>query len=314
MESRLKRDSTMMGITSESHAQYYACIEAGGTKFNCEVIDGLGNTIAQAVFPTLSPEQTLPDVVSFFKPFVGCLHSLGIACFGPVQLDKEAQDYGYIRNTPKPGWSNTSVANYFAYELAIPVVFDTDVNGALLGEWTQGAAQGCSDFVYVTVGTGIGAGILANNQVVRGVCHLEVGHMLVPRFPDDNFNGCCPYHGACLEGMASGVALERRWGRPHLLPADHPAWDMEAYYLAVMCVNLTHQLAPQKIVLAGGVMQQTSLLAKIRSEFSRLINGYASEKILANLEQYICGTSLKGRAGAIGCWVMAKSIVDKPLQ
>ena len=298
----------MATATADYQAPFYACVEAGGTKFHCELVDAQGRCVAQAVFPTLAPAQTLPQVVAFFRDLPERVVAMGIACFGPVELNPQSHAYGRITHTPKPGWANTDIAQYFARELDVPVAFDTDVNGALLGEQALGAARGCEHAVYITVGTGIGAGILVNGRLVQGLGHPEVGHMLLPRAPGDDFAGCCPFHGNCLEGMASGTALVKRWGDPRQLPVEHCAWDYQAFYLAALCVNLTHVFAPQSIIFGGGVMQQPHLLAKVRREFAGLINGYAAPAILARLEDYLQLTRLEGRAGVLGCWVMAKTL------
>ena len=287
---------------------YFACVEAGGTKFNCELVDGDGRSVAQAVFPTQTPEETLPRVVHFFQSLALRPQAMGIACFGPVELDRASPDYGCITHTPKPGWANTSIARYFEQALRIPVAFDTDVNGALLGEVACGAASGCDHAVYMTVGTGIGAGVLVNGCLLQGIAHPEIGHMLLPRAMNDDFSGCCPFHGDCLEGMASGAALVKRWGNPRQLPEDHYGWVIQTFYLAALCVNLTHLFAPQKIVFGGGVMQQPHLLARVRREFLRLIHGYTAPQVLAAVDDYLVATGLEGRAGVLGCWVMADTL------
>lgn len=292
--------------------QYIAAIEAGGTKFNCALVDMNFNVIAQNSFPTTHPEKTLPAVSDFFHQVInaqkGELVAIGVASFGPVDLFSESEFYGFITNTPKPFWSNTDICGFFSREFNVPIAFETDVNGAAWGEKIAGQAQSLSDFIYVTIGTGIGAGIVANNVLIRGARHPEVGHMLMPRDQvEDNYPGCCPFHGGCLEGLASGKAMESRWqvaGRD--LPADHSAWRIEAQYLALMCANLTQILAPQKIILGGGVMNQSQLLPMIHEYFAAYVNGYAPAAVLNNIGQYIVQTQLDGRAAIVGIADLAK--------
>ncbi len=286
--------------------RYIAAVEAGGTKFNCALVDLHFNLVVQGAFPTTHPEETLPAVRDFFKHAARAHHgeiiAMGIASFGPVDLFIESELYGYITNTPKPHWSNVDICGFFAREFQVPIVFETDVNGAAWGEKVAGAGQFLNDFVYVTVGTGIGAGIVVNNALVHGIRHPEVGHMLMPRDQvSDNYAGCCPYHLGCLEGLASGKAIESRWGvAGKYLPADHPAWLLQAQYLALMCVNLTQILAPEKIIFGGGVMEQPQLLPLVREYFSAYVNGYAPNAVLNNLNDYIVRTPLNATAAILG--------------
>lgn len=286
-------------------------IEAGGTKFNCALADMQGNVLAKAAFPTTTPVETLAAVRDFFNDAVSArgetLAAMGIASFGPVELDRGAPKYGFITKTPKAGWSDTDICGYFREAFQVPVAFETDVNGAAWGELIAGAAQDCRHFIYVTVGTGIGAGIVINGQLLQGITHPEVGHMLMPReLLVDTYQGCCPFHVGCLEGLASGTAIAQRWGvNGKLLADDHPAWDLEAHYLAVMCVNLTQCFSPQKIILGGGVMEKTLLFPLIRRKFIELINGYAPESILTQIDQYIVPTGLAGQAGIVGALDLA---------
>lgn len=291
------------------NTKLYAGIEAGGTKFNCVIGTDPLNIVARTKIATTTPEQTLPQVRDFFlghgvEP--GQLAGLGIACFGPVDLHLGSPSYGCITSTPKPGWSNTEVAGYFSRELALPVKFDTDVNGSALGEHLHGAAQGLDDFVYITIGTGIGAGVFANGRPLNGHIHTELGHQLIARLPQDSisFTGCCPFHDNCLSDLACGPALEARWQtRAEHLPADHPAWDLQAHYLAVMCVNVTLSYSPRLIILGGGVMQQAQLYPLIREKFKTLMNAYMMPKV--NLDQYIVAPGLSACAGEVGALVLA---------
>lgn len=301
----------MLPIPAHRDTQLLGAIEAGGTKFNCALADMNGNLLVQSAFPTTTPEQTLADVRDFFNETLFAhgaqLAAMGIASFGPVELNPSARHYGFITKTPKPSWSNTDIRGYFRAEFNVPIAFQTDVNGAAWGELIAGAAQACRNFIYVTIGTGIGAGIVINGQLLQGLTHPEVGHILMPRaLIQDDYAGCCPFHVGCLEGMASGTAIAQRWGvHGKYLQDDHPAWDLEAHYLAAMCVNLTHCFAPEKIILGGGVMEKKLLFPLIRSQFAELIYGYASESILQNLDQYIVPTGLAGQAGIVGALDLA---------
>jgi fructokinase len=254
----------------------YGAIEAGGTKFVCGVGTG-PEDLVRTTFPTTTPDETLGRVVSFFQgqPKVA---AIGIACFGPVDLDPNSPTWGHITNTPKPGWAGSDVADRIQKALCVPVEFDLDVNAAAFAEYQWGAGRGIGDVIYVTVGTGIGAGILASGRQVRGLVHPEMGHMRIPHdCAADPFPGACPFHGDCLEGLACGPALERRWGKKaEELPPDHPAWKLEAHYLALAAINLVCMLSPRLILLGGGVMQNAALFPLIRAEVATLMNGYVA--------------------------------------
>ena len=297
---------------SQHKEKLYAGIEGGGTKFNCVIASSPTEVIARATFPTTTPEQTLQQTSNFFieqSKDKGALTSLGLACFGPVDLQRDSPKYGYITATPKKYWSNCDVVGYLKNALDIPVAFDTDVNGAALGEHLYGAARGLDDFVYVTIGTGIGAGVFANGRPLNGMVHPEVGHMLISRHREQvAFDNICPFHDNCLTNVAAGPAIEARWKKSgHELPEDHQAWDLEAYYLAIMCVNLTLCLSPRLIILGGGVMSQTQLYPKIRRHFKELMNGYMLPSIA--LEDYIVAPELPGTSGEVGSIVLAEQAV-----
>jgi fructokinase len=285
-------------------------IEAGGTKFVCGIGTGPGDLI-KAQFVTSDPELTLARVVDFFREQAGDeLEPVGIGSFGPVDLDLTSPTYGYITSTPKVRWQNFDLAGTISRELGVPVGFDTDVNAAMLGEAQWGAAQGLSDALYLTIGTGIGGGVLAHGQVVHGLVHPEIGHLRIPHdVSDDPFPGSCPYHGNCLEGLASGPAMEERWNAPPgNLPLDHVAWILEAHYLSLALVNIALTLSPQRILLGGGVMQQSHLFPMIRQEFARLLNGYVRHPdILDHLDEYIQPARLGGDAGILGALVLAQN-------
>lgn len=289
----------------------YGGIEAGGTKFNCIIASNTDTILARQSFPTTSPAETIGRVLKFFTDTPsnnGQLAGLGIASFGPVDRRVGSPTYGYITSTPKVAWSNTNLLGQLQDSLNIPVEFDTDVNGAALGEGALGAARGLDNYVYVTVGTGVGAGVVANGSPVNGATHLEVGHILTPRDPaEGRFKGTCPYHGDCLEGLVSGPALKARWGRPATeLPPDHEAWEIQARYLAKMCINLTMCYSPERIILGGGVMQQSHLFPKIHTHFQTLMNGYQGGPSARAMKNFIVPTALDGMAGELGALLMAQ--------
>jgi fructokinase len=286
----------------------YGGIEAGGTKFVCGFGTGPGG-LTTARFPTTSPAATLARVVDFLtKEAGGSLRAIGIGSFGPVDLDRNSPTFGFITSTPKPGWANYNLAGEVQQALGIPVGFDTDVNAAALGEAEWGAGYGLSDLLYLTVGTGIGGGAIVGGRVLHGLVHPEMGHIRIPRDSTrDPFPGACPYHGDCLEGLASGPAMKQRWGTPaEQLPPGHPAWALEAHYLALALVDLALTLSPQRIVLGGGVMQP-HLFAPVREEFLRLLNGYVRHPALSQrIEEYIVPPGLGDRAGLLGALVLAR--------
>ncbi len=283
-------------------------LEAGGTKFVCAVADASGSILDATTFPTTTPEQTLASAIDFFRKFP--LQALGVGSFGPVDLRPGSPTWGYITTTPKPGWQNTDVAGAMSRALAIPVAFDTDVNAAALGEKHWGAAQDVDDFIYLTIGTGIGGGGMINGRPMHGLLHPEMGHIRIPRDRTrDPFPGVCPWHGDCLEGLASGPAIEARWGQPGRdLPPDHPAWDLEAHYLALGLVDFILTLSPQRIILGGGVMNQQQLFPKIRQEVQTLLAGYVQHPaIREDIATYIVPPGLGKRAGVLGAVVLGMS-------
>ena len=230
----------------------------------------------------------------------------GLASFGPLDLHPTSTSYGFITSTPKPHWQNTNLVGYFRDALGLPIEFETDVNAALLAEQRWGSAQGLHSAVYVTIGTGVGAGVMLNGHLVHGAMHAEAGHMLIPKHSDDRFHGVCPYHGACLEGLASGPALAERWQcNPKDLEDDHPAWQLQAHYLAAMCVNLALMYSPQKIILGGGVMQRSKLLKYIRRSYLAQMNSYLGGQT-DHVERFIVDAALGSRAGALGALALAQ--------
>lgn len=259
----------------------YGALEAGGTKMVLAVSDERLNMLDRLTLPTKTPSETMPAMIDFFRE--RRVDALGVGTFGPVNLHADSPNYGTITATPKLAWRGYPLLRAFREALHIPCAIDTDVNAAALGEVALGAGRGVKNCVYVTVGTGIGGGVYSEGSLVHGLLHPEVGHFYVSPHPDDPMpQGMCPYHGACLEGMASGPAIEKRWGvTARELPADHTAWRLEAYYLAQMCQTLLTIVSPEKIILGGGVMGQKQLFPMVRAETKRLLNGY-----LAGLEDF----------------------------
>ncbi len=287
----------------------YGGIEAGGTKFVCVVGTGPDDIRARTRFPTTTPEETLSQAVDFFRPFAAELAGIGVGSFGPVDLNPRSSTYGYITTTPKPGWQNTNVKGYLEEALHVPVAFETDVNAAAWGEHRWGAAQDVDTFVYITVGTGIGGGAMVNGQLVHGLLHPEMGHMRIPHDREaDPFDGICPFHGDCLEGLASGPAVAARWGqRGETLPPDHPAWDLEARYLGLAVANLVCTLSPQRIILGGGVMHQRHLFPRIRQVVQDALAGYVNSPALKEaIEDYIVPPGLGDHAGVLGALALAR--------
>lgn len=276
-------------------------LEAGGTKMVCAIGDETGKIYEQESFPTVTPEETLPQLLDYFKGKT--IEALGIACFGPIDLDRDSDTYGYITTTPKTAWMNTDIAGYFANGLNVPVGFDTDVNGSLLGEVTYGQAKGLGDAVYYTIGTGVGAGVMSGGKLVHGAMHPEAGHMLLRVREDDPMpEGICPFHGACLEGMAAGPSIEKRWGKKAIeMKDDAKVWDLEAYYLAQCMVTTTLMLSPKIIILGGGVMHQTQLFPLVREKTRELLNGYIKNDTVNDMDHYIVPASLHDDQGIMGC-------------
>ncbi len=288
-------------------------IEAGGTKFVCAVGTGPDDVRAQLRIPTTSPDETLGAAVSFLREqserHGDGLAAVGIVSFGPVDLDPQSPTWGFVTTTPKPGWANTDLAGTVGRELGVPVGFDTDVNGAALGEQRWGAARGLDTFIYLTVGTGIGGGGMSNGRLLHGLVHPEMGHVLIPHnLERDPFAGMCPYHGDCLEGLATGPALQKRWGRrTEELPPDHPAWELEAHYLSLALVEYICVLSPRRIILGGGVMKQEQLFPMIRREVLELLNGYLhAPALLEDIDGYIVPPALGGRSGVLGAIALAR--------
>ena len=281
-------------------------IEAGGTKFVCAIGDEEGNIVEKVSFSTTTPSETMENVINYFKD--KNIEALGIGSFGPIDPNKGSKTYGYITTTPKKYWSNYNILGRLKESFDIPMEFDTDVNGAALGEVIWGSAQGIDNCLYITVGTGIGAGAVVEGKMLHGLSHPEMGHIIIAREEDDKFEGTCIYHKTCLEGLASGPAIEERWGKKgNELEEDHPCWDLEARYLAKALVNYILILSPKKIIMGGGVMKQLQLFPLIRSYVKKYLNGYvSSDTILKEIDSYIIPPGLGDNSGIKGALALAK--------
>lgn len=281
-------------------------LEAGGTKMVCSVGNEHGEVLDKQSFPTRMPEETVPQMIEYYSG--KGIEALGIGSFGPLDLDKQSETYGYITSTPKPGWANYPLLPALRDALSVPAELDTDVNAAALAEITTGAAKGLNSCLYVTVGTGIGGGLIVEGNLVHGLVHPELGHMLMrPVEGDPAPDGFCPYHKGCLEGLACGPAIEKRWGvSAKELAPDHPAWTIECEYLAQMCVNAIVSFSPECIVLGGGVMQQEHLFAPIRKRTLDLLGGYVrSNRIEKEIDSYIVSPGLGVNSGVTGALLLA---------
>lgn len=287
-----------------------AGIEAGGTKVFVLLGTGPDDAVAELRIPTTTPEETLGSVIDFFatqREAGNVPVAAGIASFGPVELRRDHPRYGFITTTPKPGWSGTDVLGPIRAVLDVPVGFDTDVNGAALGEGRWGAAAGLDSFVYLTVGTGIGGGAVVNGTVAHGVVHAEMGHVAVPRHPDDDFEGRCPFHRSCLEGMASGPAIADRWGTPaqDLAGAElEAAVEMQAWYLAAGLRTIVYVLAPQRVILGGGVAAMPGLMPAVRRALIDTLGGYPGLPEHGSVD-FVVPAGLGSLAGPAGALVLA---------
>jgi fructokinase len=279
----------------------YGGIETGGTKWECAIGTGPDDLRATATIPTTTPEETIGRVVAFFER-EGPVAAIGIGSFGPVDRNPGSATWGHITSTPKPGWAYTDVGGEIVRRLSVPVAFDTDVNAAALAEHRWGAAQELDTFCYVTVGTGIGGGGMAGGRLLHGLLHPEFGHMRIPHDREsDPFEGVCPYHGDCWEGLASGRAIEARWGRPAAeLDADEAVWMLQAHYLALGLVSVICVLSPERILLGGGVMRRPGLLPLVHREVEGLMNGYQETAT-------IMLPALAPRSGVLGAIALAEA-------
>lgn len=298
-------------ISATGSGPLYGGLEAGGTKCVCAVGTGPEAVHQRTQFATTTPSETIARAVAFFAPYRSVLTALGLAAFGPLDPRPRSPSFGFITSTPKPGWSHTDLAGPLGRALGVPVAFDTDVNAAILGEHRWGAAQGLDTCLYVTVGTGIGGGAIVNGRLLHGLLHPEIGHIRIPHDRTaDPFPGLCPYHDDCLEGLASGPALAARWGQPaDTLPANHPAWSLQAHYLAMGLVTCICTLAPQRIIMGGGVMHQAHLFPRLRHEVCQVLNDYIQVPELHDqLDDYIVPPALGDQAGVLGALALAHAV------
>lgn len=287
----------------------YIGIEAGGTKFVCAAGTGPDDLTDLTTFPTTTPDETLARARAFVTDHAQDLAAVGVASFGPVDLRRGSDTYGFITSTPKPGWTNADVVGALRQAADVPIGFDTDVNGAALGEARWGAAADVPSCAYVTVGTGVGGGGMVDGQLLHGLLHPEMGHLQVVRHPDDAYAGGCPFHGDCVEGMAAGPALQERWGAPaQYLAGDdlRRAVDIEAHYLAQLAAAMTYILSPERLVFGGGVMHLDGLLDGLRSHLLVRLNGYLRvPEITDHVEGYVVAPALGDRAGVLGAIALA---------
>lgn len=281
-------------------------IEAGGTKFVLAVGNHSGEILDKIVIPTEHPDITVPKVVDYFKDKK--IERLGLGGFGPIDINQDSPTYGQLQKTPKTDWVDYPLGAVLQEKLGISVVIDTDVNVAAMSESKYGNATDVDSCLYITVGTGIGAGAYYHGQTLKGLSHPEMGHIKVRRHPEDTYKGTCPYHDDCLEGLAAGPALEKRWGKKGDQLADLPqVWEMEAYYLAQALTNYIYVLSPERIILGGGVMKQKQLFPLIRQNVIEMLNGYVSSPYLTKdkIDEYIVSPGLTDEAGVKGALHLA---------
>lgn len=287
-------------------------IETGGTWTVCALAAGPEEIVAEEEFPTTSPEETLERIFAFFEaPGRPRPAAIGIGAFGPVDLNPASPTWGHVTTCPKPGWQGAALGPGVRDRFRLPVAFDTDVNAAALGEHGWGAGRGCGTLAYLTVGTGVGVGLLHGDRPWHGLIHPEAGHLRVPRHADDDFAGNCPRHGDCWEGMASGSALAERWGSdPAALPDDHPAWAIEVEYLAQGIYAVICVASPERFVVSGGViLGRSGLLPRVRARVSELNAGYlGSPRLGEQIDHYLVAPELGDRAGVLGAVALAQSL------
>ena len=280
-------------------------LEAGGTKMVCAIGDEKGNIREQISIPTVTPKETVPQMVEYFKK--AKVEALGIGCFGPLELNPQSEKYGYITTTTKEAWRNFDFLGSMKRALKCPVGFDTDVNGSVLGEVTFGQAKGKSCVLYLTIGTGVGAGIYIEGKLLHGMLHPEAGHVLITKRESDTYKGKCPYHKNCLEGLAAGPAIEGRFGKKAAELADvKEVWDLEADYIAQALTGYILTLSPEMMILGGGVMHQEQLLPLIRQKVTEYLGGYVNTEELKDMDHYIVPASLNDDQGIMGCLELAR--------
>ncbi len=285
----------------------YGAIEAGGTKMVVAVVEDKGEIKEKITIPTTTPEETMPQMIDFLKG--KDIKAVGVGSFGPVDVVKTSPTYGCIMNTPKLAWKNYNLVEALHKGLCLPVSLDTDVNAACLGEMTYGCAKGIGNVIYVTIGTGIGAGIAVEGKLLHGMMHPEAGHILITKRLADRGQSVCPYHDSCFEGLASGPSIEARWGRKAYELVDNQiVWELESEYIAKGLMNLILTLSPQKIILGGGVMHQEQLFPLIREKVAEILNHYYDTRELADMDTYIVPASLEDNQGILGAAVLAMNV------
>ena len=295
-----------------NNSQLFGGIEAGGTKIICIVGSGPDHIVERIRIDTTTPEETLQKVIQFFQPYTdaGKIASIGIGCFGPLDLEPNSPTYGFIASTPKMRWRGTDIFGIIQRALKVRTAIDTDVNVAALGESRWGASQGCDPALYLTIGTGIGGGYIKDGQALIGMQHPEMGHIHVLHdLKRDPFPGACPFHGDCFEGLASGPAIEKRLGaRGETIRDDNPYWDIEADYIASALRSYILILSPRKIILGGGIMDRAFLFPLIRQKVLESLNGYVeSESLLKSIDEYILPPALGNQAGSLGAIALAQA-------
>jgi len=289
----------------EVYNMLFGALEAGGTKMVMATGNENGEIYEQVSIPTENPDITIPRIIDYFRAKE--IAALGIGSFGPIDLDKNSDTYGYITSTPKLAWANYDLAGTLQKALQVPIGFDTDVNGSALGEATWGSTKGLPSSIYITIGTGVGVGVYQNGAPLHGMLHPEAGHVLLSRHPEDTFAGSCPFHPNCLESLAAGPAIEKRWGKKAVdLKDNTKVWELEAYYIAQALVGYILTLSPHRIVLGGGVMHQEQLFPLIRNQVKELLNGYIRTSQIENIDTYIVPAALKDNQGIMGCIQLAK--------
>ena len=283
-------------------APIYGLVEAGGTKFVLGIASGKDDVRETVRVPTTTPQETIGSMLDWFS-VRGPLAAVGVASFGPIDLDPASARYGHITETPKPHWSGTDLVGPLKAGLKCPVGLDTDVNAAALAEYLWGAAQGHRTSLYFTVGTGVGGGAVIEGKTLRGLSHPEMGHIRLSRHPNDlGFTGTCPFHGDCLEGLASGPAIIARWGKSLSdLPADHEAHEIIAYYLAQLIVSMQAVFEPGRISLGGGVMGSAGLIDRVQELAERLGAGYFT----SSAKETVALPGLGDRSGLLGALALA---------
>jgi fructokinase len=288
-------------------SELYGGIETGGTTCVCALASGSGELVARSEIPTTDPDTTLGLITSFFREHE-LPEAIGIGSFGPVDLDPESSTWGHVTTTPKPQWRNASVAPRIRDELGVPVTFDHDVAAAAYGEYTWGAGQGLRSVAYLTVGTGIGVGLVIGGSPWYGALQPEVGHIRIPRVVGDTYAGSCPWHGDCWEGLACGPALAARYGcDPVQLPDDHPAWELEAEYMAAGILAIALVVSPHRLVVGGGIGRRGHLLDRVRQRVRELFNDYLHSPLFGDqIDSYLVTPELGADAGVLGAVALAR--------